>query len=278
MRSLVRPAVTARQALDLCTASIRDADLNKRLGLAGPSIEAAEAQYVANGAQATLYTIAGTNGVDGWVTTEEMERVYAGTFVKSVRTRNIYDSIKKLPENDICPLCGQRTVFTLDHYLPQSAHPALTITTANLVPSCGECNKTKLALQAAQAGDQTLHPYFDDVDDDRWLFATVQETQPAALVFSANPPAGWDHVKRQRAASHFRVFGLAQLYASHSAVELNNIRFGLQQMAVRNTPEEIQSHLRREALSRAAAQTNSWQRATYEAFAESEWFSAGGFG
>jgi len=258
-------------------ASIRDASLNQRLQQAASSIESAELAYITSGKQASLYSIEGTDDVAGCVTTKEMERVYAGTFVKSVRTRHIYDAIKKLPENDICPLCAQRTVFTLDHYLPQSAHPALTITTANLVPSCGECNKTKLALQAAQAGEQTLHPYFDDVDDGRWLFAAVQETQPAALVFLAAPPAAWNAVKRQRVFSHFRVFGLAQLYASHSAVELTNIRYGLQQMAQRGSPDDIRDHLAREAASRAAAQTNSWQRATYEAFANSAWFCAGGF-
>lgn len=278
MRRLLRPTVTARQALDLCIASIRDEDLTRRLREVAATIEAAEAAYVVHGDQATLNMVASTDGVAGYVSTAEMKRVYEGTFVHSIRTRNIYDSIKSLPENDICPLCGQRTVFTLDHYLPQAAHPALVVTSANIVPACGECNKIKLALQATNAGDQTLHPYFDDVDDGQWLFARVQERLPAALIFSPVPPVAWEDIKRERVMTHFRIFGLGKLYASHSAVELNNIRFGLAQMALRNSHQEISDHLRGVALSCAAAHHNSWQRATYDALADSEWFCSGGFG
>ena len=277
MRRLNRPMVSALEALDLCIESIRDSGLSQRLKLVAATIKETESAYLSHGEKSTLYTVAGTNGVAGKVTTDEMERVYTQTFVKSARTRHIYDSIKKIPENDICPLCGQRTVSTLDHYLPKSEHPALAVTSLNLVPACSDCNKTKLAFQAASAGDQTLHPYFDDVDDERWLFAKVQESSPAALIFMPEPPAAWTEIKRQRVGAHFRTFALAKLYASHSAVELNNIRFGLQEMAKRCSPSEISAHLRQEAISRAAAHTNSWQRATYEALADSEWYCSGGY-
>jgi len=278
MRYLPRPTITARDALDLCIASIRDEDFNRRLVLAIPTIEAAEASYILHGEQATLYMIAQSDGVAGYVSTADMERVYKRTFVRSAKTRNIYDTIKKKPENDVCPLCGQRTVSTLDHYLPQSAHPALVVTSVNLVPACSECNKTKLALQAAVAEDQTLHPYFDDLGNERWLYAQVREGEPAALTFEASPPGTWTETLRQRVLTHFKTFGLGPLYASHSAVELNNLRYGLRQMAMRNSPLEIRDHLMRSADSCAAAYPNSWQRATYEALAKSEWFCSGGFG
>jgi len=217
------------------------------------------------------------DGVGGNVSTAEMERVYKGTFVKSKATREMYGLLKSAPENDICPLCSQRTVSQLDHYLPQSAHPALTVTPLNLVPACSECNKTKLAIQAAVAGDQTFHPYFEDADDARWLFAQVSETVPAALVFQPRPPEAWDLIKSQRITSHFKTFKLAELYASHSAVEINDIRFGLIGMSRRSTPQEISNHLHEVALSRAAAHANSWRRAAYEALAGSQWFCEGGY-
>lgn len=276
MRRLPRPQISAHNTLGLCIASIRDPDLTSRLALATPAIVAAEATYTGHGEAGTLHLIAGTNGVAG-VTTAQMERVYKGTFVKSKGTRDIYGALKSAPENDICPLCSQRTVSQLDHHLPQSAHPALTVTPINLVPACSECNKTKLAMQAAHAGDQTFHPYFEDADDARWLYATVLETNPAALSFSPVPPAAWGQIKAQRIVAHFTTYKLAELYASHSAVELNDIRFGLSQMAQRNSPAQISQHLRLEAVSRAAAHANSWRRATYEALADSEWFCSGGY-
>ena len=274
---LARPAVGARHALDLCIASIQDLDLTRRLGLVSATIEAAELEYMTHGEQATLYHVAGSEGVSGQVTTAEMERVYRGTFVRSARTRNIYDTLKKLPKNDVCPLCSQRTVSSLDHYLPQSSHPVLTVTAVNLVPACFECNKRKLALVAAEANQQTLHPYFDDVDAARWLFATVEERSPAALVFEPRPPDAWSEVMRARVGAHFRIFGLGQLYASHAAVELGNVRYRLQQMSVASSPEQISEHLHANAVSCAAAHINSWQHATYAALSESRWFCAGGF-
>lgn len=280
MRRLPQPTISALSALESCIGSIRDKNLKDCLTLAAPTIVTAEASYIDHGSMGTLHLIAGTNGVEGHVTTDQMERVYKGTFVKSKTTREIYGALKSAPENDICPLCSQRTVSQLDHYLPQSAHPALTVTPINLVPACSECNKTKLAMQAAHEEDQTFHPYFEDADDARWLYAAVRETNPAALVFHPVPPSPpiWSEVKAQRIVAHFTTYKLAQLYASHSAVELNDIRFGLREMAVRNTPQQISDHLRREAVSRAAAHANSWRRATYEALASSTWFCAGGFG
>lgn len=123
----------------------------------------------------------------------------------------------------------------------------------------------------------TRHPYFEDADDARWLFATVQETNPAALVFHPEPPDHWDEVKAERIKWHFGTYKLAELYASHAAVELNDIKYGLQKMAEGNTPEAISEHLQSVAESRAAAHANSWRTATYEALAASEWFCSGGF-
>ncbi|MDC7807999.1 hypothetical protein PQS31_14385 [Luteimonas sp BLCC-B24] len=240
-------------------------------------IVSAELDYSNHGAEGSLHLVEGADGVNGTVSTAEMERVYKGTFVKSKATREYYGAIKSASENDICPLCSQRTISQLDHYLPQSANPAFTVTPLNLVPVCSECNKTKLALQAAVAGDQTFHPYFEDADDGRWLFAEVLETTPAALVFRTSPPDNWGAVKSQRISSHFRIFKLAELYASHAAVEISDIRFGLISMSRRNAPHKISAHLREVALSRAAAHANSWRRAAYEALADSQWFCAGGY-
>lgn len=277
MRRLPRPSMSAIRVLEACIGSIRNVELTGRLEQAKNAVVAAEGDYMARGENGSLHLTQSTNGIGGQVSTAEMERVYKGTFVKSVATREIYGAIKSAPENDICPLCSQRTVSQLDHYLPQSAHPALTVTPVNLVPACSECNKAKLASQAAQAGDQTFHPYFEDADDGRWLYANIMETYPVALVFYTQPPINWGPVKAQRIASHFKLYRLAELYASHSAVEIGDIRFGLLVMAAENTPQKISDHLRQIAASRAAAHANSWRRATYEALADSEWFCSGGF-
>lgn len=274
MRRLPCPATRAREVVDLCVESIRDDQLKERLRHVLPHIETAELAYLACGPLADLYTIVGTDTVAGHVSTEEMKRVYKDTFVRSRRTRHIYDAIKKAPRNDICPLCEQRTVSTLDHYLPQSNHPSLTVVAANLVPACSECNKIKLAIEAADANDQTLHPYFDEIDERRWLFATVQEKRPASVTFYADPP---ESPLRARITRHFAVFQLAKLYASHAAVEINDLRFGLEKIIQSGTKNDVRHHLQETAQSCAHANPNSWRRAMYEGLIESEWFCSGGF-
>ena len=276
MRHLSRPTFAARDVLNLCIDSIRDKAFKDRLALIVGQVEAAEATYDQYGGLQEWFQIPQTLGIGG-VTADDMKRVYKNTFAKSARTRNIYDKIKKAPVNDICPLCGQRTVGGLDHYLAQSLHSALVIVPINLVPACSDCNTAKLDAQPNTAAEQTLHPYFDNVDDEAWLYATVEETNPATLRFYPDPPASWSPVNKERVFKHFRTFGLGALYASHSGEELTNIRYGLQRIAKRGTDEDIRSELMNRAESAKAAHVNSWQTAMYCALAKSDWFCAGGF-
>lgn len=276
MRKLDLPREAARSVLELCAQSIQDADLKTRLNDAADEIELAEASYLRHAEVGELFEIVQATAVKG-VTTDEMKRVYKGTFAKSKKTRPIYDLIKKLPANDICPMCGQRTVGTLDHYLAQSLHPALTITPANLLPSCADCNKSKLDAQPTQDIEQTLHPYFDNVDDGAWLFANVLEVRPAALRYFVNPPDDWSATKQERVQHHFTVFGLGALYASHSAAELVNIRYGLQLVSKHGTAQDVKDQLQLQFESYQDAHPNSWQTAMYRALAGSDWFCRGGF-
>lgn len=278
MRSLAKPANGARATLELCADAVRDEALAARLRSVAADIEAAEAQYKERGEKAALFTIAGAKTVADRVGSDEMKALYKGTFSRQGSgPRRIYDEIRAAPKNGICPLCAQRVVSTLDHYLAQSRHPALAVTPVNLVPSCADCNKAKLDAQPTRATEQTLHPYFDEVDDELWLTARVEESAPPAVVFSANPPPGWDDVKRERVLTHFRTFGLGPLYSSHAAEELLNIRRTLALVAERGGAAALKAHLMEQAESRRAAAKNSWQSAMYKALVKSEWFCEEGY-
>lgn len=278
MRSLPKPDVSGAEVLQLCAASIRDLDLKERLLQVEAVVEAAEKLYRKHGEIAELHAIKGTKTVGGIVSRKEIERIYNGTFVKSSRTRSTYAKLKKACINDICPLCGQGTVHQLDHYLPITSFPDYGVTAINLIPTCSDCNKYKLIHVPANAGDQTIHPYFDEVDDEQWLFGEVVESTPAAVRFSVNPPDHWDAVQVERLKTHFRIYRLGTLYATHAAVEISNMRHALKKMAA--TPdfaERIRQHLRERAESCSEVYENSWQRATFDALADSDWFCSGGF-
>lgn len=278
MRSLPRPTVTGVEALSLCVSSIKDPDLRKRLGQIEHAVEAAEDQYVEYGEGGTLHRIAGSESADMHLSAAEMVRVYKDTFVKSAKTRSTYDALKKACENDICPLCGQGTVHQLDHYLPIKSFPVYGISAINLVPACADCNKFKLFYVPTVATEQTIHPYFDNMDCERWLFAEVREVKPAAVTFSVKPPRSLDNVSAARLVTHFRVFKLGALYATHAAVEINNMRYVLRRMAeAPDSAHKISTHLRERAESCSKVYENSWQRATFDALADSHWFCSGGF-
>lgn len=278
MRSLPKPTYDARSTFELCANNVRNKDFSTRLHSVSDAIETAEADYEKQGENGLLFTINEAGSVAGIITKEEMGDLYTGTFSrKRSGVRPIYDKIKSAPRNGICPLCSQRVVTQLDHYLPKSRHPAFAVTPINLVPSCSDCNKEKLALQPSTASEQTLHPYFDEVDDEVWLSARVVENSPPAIVFSATPPNTWPAVKCDRVRYHFETLCLGSLYSSNAGAKLINIRFSLMHVAERGGSEDLKTHLAEQAGFRQTAEKNSWQAAMYVALSKSNWFCEVGY-
>ena len=156
-----------------------------------------------------------------------MVRVYDGRMAaQGSPGRAIYDAIKVGSPNGLCPLCGQRVVATLDHYLPKSRYAALAVNPANLIPACSDCNKAK-----SNAVDDTLHPYYDNIENELWLRAELKEIRPASVSFLVDPPASWTPVFADRVTRHFRVFGLNRLYAVHAAQNISGMQWRLSRLA-----------------------------------------------
>lgn len=277
MRSLPKPAAKVRDVMLACSGNIQDQDLRQRLTLILDVLEAAEVHYEQRGDAAELYQIEGTNGVGANVTKAEMTSVYSDKLSKDGQPgRPYYDVLRASSPHGICPLCAQRPVSTLDHYLAKSTHPTFAVTPLNLVPACFDCNKAKLATGAVNAGDQTLHPYFDYVEDATWLTAALVENTPPAVLFAAQPPDAWPQTKQDRVRTHFNSLGLAALYGANAAQELAQMTHYLSRIADAGGPEGVQLHLQELATSKQAPARNSWQAALYVALADSQWFWSGG--
>ena len=119
-----------------------------------------------------------------------MEKVYTDRMAKEkVPGRPVYDRLKA--SQDICPFCGQRVVSQLDHYLPKANFPVLSVVPYNLVPSCSDCNKSKLSDVPNSEEEQIFHPYYDDVTTEQWLFAEVVEGTEVTLCFYVEAPDAW---------------------------------------------------------------------------------------
>ncbi len=177
-------------------------------------------------------------------------------------------------------MCGQRVVSTLDHVLPKSRFPALTVTPLNLVPVCKDCNFGKLADIAEGEDSEVLHPYFGTIDEVSWLKASVVRADPLALSYFVKPDADWDAALTARVERHFRHLGLGRLYGVHAASELQNIRLSLVNQygdGGADGASRVRENLQREAESRLAVRRNSWEGALYEALSSDAWFCSGGF-
>jgi hypothetical protein len=277
MRTLAVPTESAVDVFTTCISNVRDADLKRRLSSLKPAVQASEVEFRAAASTATYFRMGRTNGV-GAVSTKEMTDVYKYRMAKKETPgRPIYDKIILSAKHGVCPLCGHRIVSTLDHHLPKAQFPSLSVTPLNLVPACSDCNKAKLDEAPTSKTRQTLHPYFDNVDGEQWLTAEVVRTSPAAVRFVVTAPSSWDLVMALRVKYHFKVLGLAKLYASNAATELENLRLDLDKLHSSGGPTAVLEFLQDRAASREHAHRNSWQTALYKALADSRWFCDGGF-
>src|SRR5260370_5894030 len=238
-----KPQRTARWTYTHCIATIGDAALKARLELIEDDVADASDEFQAAAITTTLHTIQPADHV-GSVRRKELADLYTNRFAKAKSRGGVmYDELMTAPANARCPLCGHRQVSTLDHHLPKSQYPALAVAPLNLIPACLDCNKAKLERVPHSSAEETLHPYFDDVEDDEWLQAAVIQADPAALVFYPVPPAAWGGVMAARVIDHFGVFGLARLYGSQAADELHNITFYLPNLLLDAGPAGVRSDL-----------------------------------
>ena len=278
MWSVRTPSHTASFAFATCISQVIDAGLHGRLERATPEVIAAAERYFVAAEGTALHLLQQPDFRLSEVTADEMIAVYERRMVPMrSRARFIYDELKSAPAHGRCPLCGHRDVTTLDHHLPKSVFPALAVDPMNLIPVCGECNKMKGSRFPQIAEEQTLHPYFDNIDADPWLCGSVLEVAPPTVSFFVSPPACWDETLALRVQLHFKKFGLSALYGSQAANEIAGIKYNLVRMFEAGGTLEVKKYLDGEAASRHAHRVNSWQTALYAALAASEWFCSGGF-
>ena len=278
MKRLSPPPFSAVQTVEACASGITIPERARILRAALPVIELSEAQYRELGAAGQLYRITESDDVTPELNAQLMGVIYKSHFARSGSpSRPLYEQIRMAPEHGICPLCGQRIVATVDHYLPQTRHPKLNITPLNLVPACSDCNKRKLAKSPGSAEEQSLHPYFDNLGNDRWLVVSVQPSSPPTILFSIRPSPAWSAVLSARVVNHFGLMGLGELYAAQAASELADISYSLEEVGSASGLVGVRAHLDTQFRSRFARDANSWKTALYEGLRDSEWFCVEGY-
>ena len=278
MKRLDPPAFNATLTVETCAAGISIPDRAQALRDALPVIQASEVEYLELGLAGQLFEIVESDTVTPQLNADLMGIIYKSHFArKGSPSRSLYEQIRMAPEFGICPLCAQRTVATVDHYLPQTRHPKLNLTPANLVPACSDCNKRKLAGVATRAEDQTLHPYYDNLGNERWLVVEVRASSPPTISFAVRPAGTWSEVLTKRVHHHFRVMGLGELYGAQAASEMADISYSLEDVGASSGPDGVRQHLDGQFRSRHARDANSWKTALYEGLRDSDWFCFEGY-
>lgn len=278
MRKLKKPTYNSGDVFFECIEIVRNANLKARLVATRKLIEEAETELEAKVTKGELHTIIREDIVNGNVSAKELADVYTYRMAKQgTPGRKIYDKLKMAAPSGICPLCCHRIVTTIDHYLPKTEYPRLSVVPINLVPSCSDCNKSKLTSYPTTSEEETIHPYFDDIENETWLKATVNHTTPPTIQFTVIPTDDWDELLADRVKFHFESLNLNSLYSAQAAVELVQINYRLQMLHASLGATGVRNHLIEGAETRNNANINSWQTAMYKAMATDQWFCSGGF-
>lgn len=175
-----------------------------------------------------------------------------------------------------CLLCDRADVEHLDHYLPKAIYPALAVTPVNLVPTCSDCNELRNQKPPKGPESMTLHPYYDDIESERWLWARIDELEPGVVYF-VDPPSHWPNLLKQRVRNHFAALELGDAYAKDAANEVSEIAYDLGKLHRRGGPGSVAAQLKDSMESRRFRRLNSWSTAFYDAAWQSPWFCDGGF-
>lgn len=274
MLTVDRPVEDAGAVFDACAARRRDVDLRTALLAQRPHVEARAALYLQHADLGALVDLAPEDPVD--VDPAELSDLYGHVLVKGGE-RPLYLRLRGASRFNRCPMCGQRDVKTLDHYLAKDHYPELAVFPANLVPCCFECNHVKLTYRAEERDKQLFHPYFDDWSEFRLVRATINVGARVTTSFAIRNPHGVDEELIARARNHFSELELATLYEQHSAIELVERKPIFQSTFASDGPDGLREELAFEARSRRRANINSWQSALYRALSRSDDFCAGGF-
>lgn len=279
MRAIVKPNLDIDVIFAACAGSIKNIIDRERVLSIKAYIRGAHKVYGVHAHYKCLYALVDEHdshpACRGKATKMELVNLYERQLVKTKAGREFYNKIINLAPLGKCPFCTFGHVSTLDHFMPKMKYPSFSISPANLVPSCSDCNKGKNEDVAEAEGGQNIHPYFDHhlIVGGQWLFAEVVEGEEAVIRYFVNPPSYWGLVDRERVKSHFRNFELGRRFSVEAAVELSELRMSFDSLSA----QEVRLELQIKARNQEALHRNSWKTAMYQALAESEWYCNGGF-
>ena len=273
MRTLHKPSITHREILESCISNIRDSSLIERVEKELEYFALCTEVYDKKGVSGELSDIPSLDTVNDQISRKEMEFLYDKIVTKGQPGRRYYDKI--LHSSKLCPMCGFGLSKTLDHYLPKAKFPIHAVNPFNLIPCCRDCNSVKGADEPT-VGKETLHPYYDEVGDEKWLYAEIEHKNEVGFKFNIKKPSNWTDEKFNKLNHHFITFELSGFYSVLASSELNDQVYNLKTLWEIGGPGVVRDHLLESQISVEKTLLNHWKSAMYEGLANSEWFCSAG--
>lgn len=273
MHPLPLPSIEAQELYANSCSKIRVASLRERHLDETPNISVSAKQFTDAARDDRVDQLASDEFQPFYVSKTEMSDLYDKRVQPSTSPgRPHYDKLISAAPHNRCPYCGERRVKSIDHYLPKKTFSSLAVTPTNLVPACSDCNHAKGAYQPSDTDPPILHPYFDNVESFRWLYAQVEPSRPPAIRFEVSPLNVPDQRTYDRLQKHFKLFKLADLFRSHAGQAVDELAHRLPPVFANGQSSSVRQYLLEEAVHRSVGRRNSWQRALFEGLAASDWY------
>lgn len=282
MRSLPRPSdrdgveFVPADVFDTCIQNFENGIRESLEGIRDEIVNAA-LSYDALASEKRLHDFPNRTNVGG-VSGDVLKRVYTEKLAKKGHlARRVYDRILIAAENVRCPLCSIESAKTLDHHLPQSRYADVVVTPINLVPACTTCQSEKKQKYPQSAGEQTLHPYFDAYDVERWLTARVDEDTAGVFKYDIRRPETWSDLDEERVRWHLKTLNLPMRFSEYAATEMVEVVQPFLMNRADSSLENVRRYFLDKVEEHSYGPVNSVRRAMYEAAAHSDWFCGGGY-
>ncbi len=268
------PSIDQNKLLDDCIEHIHESNRKNRLQKCKNEIVVHSMNYKNIASNGTLSDELPPINPLGSVYKEDMIYLYDERLVQSIKGRFYYDKIIANAPQGICPICGHRDVDTLDHFLPKSIFFQYSVSIGNLVPVCLKCNKNKLTNAPEDRAHEVIHPYYDDFDDEIWLYAkiNVDAGNPFGFLYSVIKPNSWDETKFTRAKNHMRVYKLKALFRVLSASVINSELKSYKKLYEKTHDIDfVRDHVKDLCDIEREENMNSWKAAMYQSMYDSDW-------
>ncbi|MBJ2234958.1 hypothetical protein JFT61_09025 [Pseudomonas fluorescens] len=143
-----------------------------------------------------------------------------------------------------CPMCGNSTLGTVEHYLPKTPFPEFSVLSWNLVPSCNICNQKRGSKHVNGIKHHLLHPIFDRLLLEKLKLLTCFDNSTAVTQYSLGfNDTAFSAGERDRIVAHIKMCVDRRAFNLSTNVQISKIAARVAQERISRWKTLIQKEL-----------------------------------